>query len=218
MQQQDVELHYFDVPSPHFESSVGPPEGVSDLREALQEASECSVVLGGPLDPDNHFDRALTAGLSFTSHHCPSPMRFPSSLPPVRCPQVPTARVPGALIAKRLRAAVQEQLHFTCSAGIAHNKILAKLGSSLNKPNKQAIILPRGVHDMMQARCWGQECFETAPRALSLSSATISRRDYCVLNFFCRASLSQRSGAWAVSSVTPWSIHSGPLRLGKPSR
>ena len=157
MQQQDVELHYFDVPSPHFESSVGPPEGVSDLREALQEASECSVVLGGPLDPDNHFDRALTAGLSFTSHHCPSPMRFPSSLPPVRCPQVPTARVPGALIAKRLRAAVQEQLHFTCSAGIAHNKILAKLGSSLNKPNKQAIILPRGVHDMMQARCWGQE-------------------------------------------------------------
>lgn len=56
----------------------------------------------------------------------------------------------GALIAKRLRAAVLEQLQFTCSAGVAHNKILAKLGSSLNKPNKQAIILPRGVRDMMQ--------------------------------------------------------------------
>ena len=36
------------------------------------------------------------------------------------------------------------------SAGIAHNKILAKLGSSLHKPNKQALVLPRGVRDMMQ--------------------------------------------------------------------
>lgn len=36
------------------------------------------------------------------------------------------------------------------SAGIAHNKILAKLSSSLHKPNIQALVLPRGVRDMMQ--------------------------------------------------------------------
>lgn len=31
-------------------------------------------------------------------------------------------------------------------------QVLAKLGSSQNKPNKQAIVLPRGVRDMMQVR------------------------------------------------------------------
>lgn len=56
----------------------------------------------------------------------------------------------GALIAKRLRQVVFERLQLTCSAGVAHNKILAKLASARHKPNKQALVLPRGVRDMMQ--------------------------------------------------------------------
>ena len=39
-----------------------------------------------------------------------------------------------------LRAQVQEKLSFTVSAGIAQNKLLAKIGSSRNKPNKQTLI------------------------------------------------------------------------------
>lgn len=30
------------------------------------------------------------------------------------------------------------------------NKLLAKIGSALNKPNKQTIVLPRGVAPLMQ--------------------------------------------------------------------
>ena len=43
-----------------------------------------------------------------------------------------------------LRDAVQKQLGYSCSAGIAHNKLLAKLCSGLNKPAKQTI-LPSGL-------------------------------------------------------------------------
>ncbi|CAO3595208.1 unnamed protein product [Absidia cylindrospora] len=47
-------------------------------------------------------------------------------------------------IAADLTAAIRKQvfdeLHYTCSAGIAHNKTLAKLGSSMHKPNKQTVI------------------------------------------------------------------------------
>lgn len=43
-------------------------------------------------------------------------------------------------IVSEIRAAVKEQTGYDCSAGIAHNKILAKLVCGLNKPNKQTIL------------------------------------------------------------------------------
>ncbi|KAK9901261.1 hypothetical protein WJX75_003106 [Coccomyxa subellipsoidea] len=56
----------------------------------------------------------------------------------------------GANIACRLRGAVREQLGFTCSAGIAANKLLAKVASAMNKPNQQTIVPPRAVDEMMR--------------------------------------------------------------------
>jgi nucleotidyltransferase/DNA polymerase involved in DNA repair len=46
----------------------------------------------------------------------------------------------GASIVSDIRRAVKEQTGYTCSAGIAHNKILAKLCASMNKPNKQTLL------------------------------------------------------------------------------
>lgn len=43
-------------------------------------------------------------------------------------------------IVSEIRAAVKEKTGYECSAGIAHNKVLAKLICGLNKPNKQTII------------------------------------------------------------------------------
>ena len=34
-----------------------------------------------------------------------------------------------------IRAEIYNTLGYTCSAGIAHNKMFAKLGSNFNKPN-----------------------------------------------------------------------------------
>ncbi|BEI98559.1 hypothetical protein CcaverHIS631_0308580 [Cutaneotrichosporon cavernicola] len=46
----------------------------------------------------------------------------------------------GAEIMADVRAEVFRRLHYTCSAGIAHNKTLAKICSGWKKPNQQTIL------------------------------------------------------------------------------
>ncbi|KAK4688585.1 DNA polymerase eta, partial [Tremellales sp. Uapishka_1] len=46
----------------------------------------------------------------------------------------------GAEIMGEIREEVWKRLHYTCSAGIAHNKTMAKLCSAWKKPNKQTIL------------------------------------------------------------------------------
>ncbi|CDS09752.1 hypothetical protein LRAMOSA02429 [Lichtheimia ramosa] len=56
----------------------------------------------------------------------------------------------GGRIAKQIRQEVYDELNYTCSAGIAHNKVVAKLGSSKNKPNNQTVVRTCGVQDFMR--------------------------------------------------------------------
>ncbi|KAF9570711.1 DNA-directed DNA polymerase eta rad30 [Mortierella alpina] len=49
----------------------------------------------------------------------------------------------------KVRQAVKDELGYTCSAGVANNKLLAKLGSGMNKPFQQTIILPKYVPDLL---------------------------------------------------------------------
>lgn len=55
----------------------------------------------------------------------------------------------GSEIVRRVRAAIRERLRYTCSAGIARNKFLAKLGSGHKKPNQQTIIRNRAVEQFL---------------------------------------------------------------------
>ncbi|XP_029448693.1 DNA polymerase eta isoform X2 [Rhinatrema bivittatum] len=66
-----------------------------------------------------------------------------SSLPleDASCPDLQLAM--GAVIIEEMRAAIEAETSFQCSAGIAHNKVLAKLACGLNKPNRQTV-LPQG--------------------------------------------------------------------------
>lgn len=57
----------------------------------------------------------------------------------------------GALLVQRTRQEIFSTLGFHCSAGIAHNKTLAKLCAGLNKPNKQTI-LPFGAVQCLYQR------------------------------------------------------------------
>lgn len=43
-------------------------------------------------------------------------------------------------IVNEIRAAVKEKTGYDCSAGVAHNKVLAKLVAGINKPNKQTLL------------------------------------------------------------------------------
>lgn len=48
-------------------------------------------------------------------------------------------------IIRDVRKAVKDKLHYTCSGGVARNKMLAKLGSGYKKPNQQTVIRNRAV-------------------------------------------------------------------------
>eukprot|EP00435_Cladocopium_sp_Y103_P006293 s3560_g2.t1 len=53
--------------------------------------------------------------------------------------------IAGAVVVNDLRAEVESMLGFTCSGGVATNKILAKLGCGLHKPNQQTLLLPHAA-------------------------------------------------------------------------
>jgi len=55
----------------------------------------------------------------------------------------------GSEIVRKVRLAVREKLGYTCSAGIARNKTLAKLGAGHKKPNNQTIIRNRAIQQFL---------------------------------------------------------------------
>ena len=55
----------------------------------------------------------------------------------------------GSEIVRSVRAAIYERLQYTCSAGIARNKMMAKLGSAHKKPNQQTIVRNRAVQQFL---------------------------------------------------------------------
>uniref|UniRef100_UPI0037E8FACC DNA polymerase eta n=1 Tax=Semicossyphus pulcher TaxID=241346 RepID=UPI0037E8FACC len=57
----------------------------------------------------------------------------------------------GALIVEEMRAAVEKDTGFQCSAGISHNKVLAKLACGLNKPNRQTVLSLDSVTELFSS-------------------------------------------------------------------
>ncbi|KAH7352836.1 hypothetical protein KP509_19G066100 [Ceratopteris richardii] len=55
----------------------------------------------------------------------------------------------GAVIISDLRKAVLMETGFTCSAGIAHNKMLAKLASGMHKPAQQTLVPSSSVTKLL---------------------------------------------------------------------
>lgn len=56
----------------------------------------------------------------------------------------------GSEIVRGIRAKIREELHYTCSGGIAHNKLVSKLGSGFKKPNKQTVVRSRAVQSFLE--------------------------------------------------------------------
>ena len=56
----------------------------------------------------------------------------------------------AAELARDVRQLVWDQLGYTCTAGVAHNKTLAKLASSRHKPNQQTVVLAGAVLRFME--------------------------------------------------------------------
>ncbi|XP_062161133.1 DNA polymerase eta isoform X2 [Alnus glutinosa] len=57
----------------------------------------------------------------------------------------------GALIVAELRMQVLRETEFTCSAGVAHNKMLAKHASAMNKPAQQTVVPFSSVKGLLES-------------------------------------------------------------------
>eukprot|EP01060_Flectonema_neradi_P000213 TRINITY_DN10148_c3_g1_i1.p1 TRINITY_DN10148_c3_g1~~TRINITY_DN10148_c3_g1_i1.p1 ORF type:complete len:479 (+),score=73.33 TRINITY_DN10148_c3_g1_i1:74-1510(+) len=57
----------------------------------------------------------------------------------------------AAQVAHTIRTEIRETLGYTCSCGIANNKVLAKLATGHNKPNGQTVFLPRSMDNLLSA-------------------------------------------------------------------
>ena len=55
----------------------------------------------------------------------------------------------GSEFVRSVRTAIWQRLKYTCSAGIARNKMIAKLGSGYKKPNQQTIVRNRAVQQFL---------------------------------------------------------------------
>lgn len=55
----------------------------------------------------------------------------------------------GSEIVRGVRQSIREKLKYTCSAGIARNKMMAKLGAGYKKPNQQTIVRNRAVQHFL---------------------------------------------------------------------
>lgn len=59
--------------------------------------------------------------------------------------------VVGSQIAAEIREAMYHQLQLTGCAGVAPNKLLAKLVSGVFKPNQQTVLLPESCQDLIHS-------------------------------------------------------------------
>lgn len=55
----------------------------------------------------------------------------------------------GSEIVRGVRKTIRDRLKYTCSAGIARNKMMAKLGAGYKKPNQQTIVRNRAVQKFL---------------------------------------------------------------------
>jgi len=55
----------------------------------------------------------------------------------------------GSVIAAEVRQAILQDTGLTCCAGIAHNKLLAKLVAGWRKPNMQTTLLPEDSESLL---------------------------------------------------------------------
>ncbi|PLW10065.1 hypothetical protein PCANC_22841 [Puccinia coronata f. sp. avenae] len=123
----------------------------------------------------------------------------------------------GAELMAQCRQQVFDQLGYTCSAGIATNKMLAKLCSAYKKPNAQTVLRPTALRDFLRPfevsklRFLGGKLGQSVAEMVSPSSAvdgSDKTSKSCVLSEVWKipleqlqASLGEESGMWVWETV-----------------
>ena len=125
----------------------GPPErlGMDELwvevTKTAEKARAAAAAARSPIYFSGFVHRAAS-GTVATNRHRPMDVAAPQAVAGEDAPRAEAAVTPddellaaGSVVAAELRAAVAASLGLRSSAGVAHNKLLAKLASGLHKPN-----------------------------------------------------------------------------------
>ncbi|XP_042358787.1 DNA polymerase eta [Plectropomus leopardus] len=102
-----------------------------------------TYVQGYPQSSPEQEESAEDAALDKEEQRCRGLQQWLASVPVTLSGEQSSAELQltvGALIVEEMRAAVEKDTGFRCSAGISHNKVLAKLACGLNKPNRQTVL------------------------------------------------------------------------------
>lgn len=99
--------------------------------------------------------------------------------------------VMGSKIAQSIREKLFEDLKLTCSVGISHNKLLAKLVGQVNKPNNQTVLAPTAaavfMRDLKDLRSIMGVGGRTASRIEELGIGTIEDLQNCDIEKLAKA-------------------------------
>ncbi|KAF4317771.1 hypothetical protein G195_006182 [Phytophthora kernoviae 00238/432] len=125
-------------------------EAFMDVTEMAQERLAQMSVLSSDFcqDPANHDTKVV--GISLQDKEAGSPIKSNNTCVAFPLTEVERLLCTGAVIAREIREAIFSKLGYTCSTGIAGNKLIAKLASPLNKPNGQVVVAPRFVAALMK--------------------------------------------------------------------
>ncbi len=102
----------------------------------------------------------------------------------------------GAAVAREIRAQIREETRLTASAGIAPNKLVAKIASDWNKPDGQFEVKPDEVAAFMAAlpvgKLWG------VGRKMREKLAALGVQSCADLQAIDRMELARRFGKWGL--------------------
>jgi DNA polymerase-4 len=102
----------------------------------------------------------------------------------------------GAAVAREIRAQIREERGLTASAGIARNKLIAKIASEWNKPDGQFEVTPEKfdefIADLPVSKLWGVGK-KTAEKLASLGVSTCAD-----LQRFDKVELAKKFGKWGL--------------------
>ncbi|KAG7396741.1 hypothetical protein PHYBOEH_001865 [Phytophthora boehmeriae] len=126
-------------------------EAFMDVTEMARERLAQTSVFSSDFcqDPANHDTKIF--GISPEEKGAVSPVKNGNSCVAFPLTEGERLLCIGAVIAREIREAIFNKLGYTCSTGIASNKLVAKLASPLNKPNGQVVVAPRFVETLMKS-------------------------------------------------------------------
>jgi len=155
---------------------------VSELLHKMFGTTERMGLDEHYIDITKEIERQLSE-LDVNEHHFVGPI-FPDEETFDQCKcGCKTRLMLGTEIADRVRKRLYEDLKLTCSIGIAHNKLLAKLVGTMNKPNNQTALAPTAskvfMADLKNLRSITGIGEKTATRIQELGIVTIADLQEC---------------------------------------